>query len=305
MRGSDFAELRVFATVAQQRSFSRAARALGMSSSSVSQVVRALENRVGLQLLNRTTRSVTPTLPGARLLSRLGPVLLELEAMVEDLGELRDSPSGRVRLLTPRVAFVDIVQPLLGPFSRAYPDIVLDVTVDDSTIDIVSAGFDVGIRLRDRLDADVVGFPVGGRWRQLPFASPSYLQKFGTPVHPGELHTHRCINWRQQGASHLSRWDFEKDGESVSIAVDGPLIVNDQKLAVEAALQGVGIALGIEHRTQHLVDEGRLVPLFDEWCPSLPGFFAYFPQQKNMPLALRIFIDFLRDQVRSAADRVG
>jgi DNA-binding transcriptional LysR family regulator len=284
VRGSDFAELRVFAAVAAQQNFSRAARSLGMSASSVSHVIRTLESRIGLQLLNRTTRSVVPTEAGSRLLARLRPVLDELDSIMPDLSELRDSPSGTVRLLT--------------QLAQTFPDIVLDITADDSIVDLVGGGFDVGIRLGEFLDADVVGFPVSDRLRQIPVASPTYLSKFGPPLHPRDLHAHRCINWHQQGAPSLYHWEFEKDGQKLSVAVDGPMILNDRSLAIAAAVQGVGIAMWAEHRLTPLIAERKLTALLEDWCPNFPGFFAYFPKHKKMPLAQRAFINFLRDQTR-------
>jgi DNA-binding transcriptional LysR family regulator len=298
VRGSEFSELRVFAAVATQRSFSRAARNLGMSSSSVSQVVRELEGRIGLQLLNRTTRSVVPTEAGLRLLTRLTPVLDELNAMLMDLSELRDDPSGIVRLLTPRLAFTDVIEPLLGQFAQTYPEIVLNITVDDSIVDLVASGFDVGIRLGEFLDADVVGIPISDRLRQIPVASPAYVLEFGKPLHPRDLHAHRCINWHQQGAHGLYHWEFEKQGQKLAVAVDGPVILNDRSLAVAAALQGAGIAMWVEHRLAPLIAKKKLVALLEDWCPTFPGFFAYFSKHKNMPFAQRVFVDFLRDRTR-------
>ena len=297
MRGNEFFQLKAFATVAQLHGFSRAAEHLGMSSSSVSQMVRDLETRLGLQLLHRTTRSVSLTEAGTRLLTRLSPVFGELDAMLEEINELRDTPSGTVRILTPRIAFTTYLEPLLGRFAAAYPEIVLDITVDGAARNLIADGYDLGIRLGEFLADDVVAFKLGGRQRQFPAASPAYLARHGTPTHPRDLATHRCINWRQDGEVGLYRWEFEKDGEKLAVAVTGPLILNDRALMLQAAVDGVGITMWADYRLRPLIDSGRLVALLEDWSPSYPGFFAYYPKQRHMPLALRTVVDFLKEHV--------
>ncbi|MBB5371309.1 MULTISPECIES: LysR family transcriptional regulator [unclassified Janthinobacterium] len=294
MRGNEFTELKVFSCVANQQGFARAGEILSMSASSVSQTVRELEARVGIRLLNRTTRSVSLTEAGARLLERLTPVLHELDAMLEDLADLRDTPTGKIKLVTPRIAFTDLLEPLLGEFCAAYPEIVLDITVDDSIKDLVKGAFDIGIRLGEYLEDDVIAFPVSPPLRQIVLASPAYIALHGHPEHPRDLHLHRCINWRQHGTQGHYQWEFEKGTQKLAIEVKGPLTITDRSLAVSAALQGVGIMMWAEHRLQYLVDEGKLVPLLSDWCPTFPGFFAYYTKQRQMPLALRTLIDFMR-----------
>jgi len=294
MRGSEFAELQIFAAVARMRSFVRAADELGMSPSSVSQVLRELEARVGLRLLNRTTRSVSPTDAGLRLLERLQPLLGEFDNLLTELDDLRCTPTGTVRIRIPRVAYVDLVEPLLGSFHASYPNVVLDVTIDDGLSDLIAEGFDIGIRLGEFLDDSVVAFPLGPSLRQVPVASPAYLAAHGTPSHPRELQTHHCINWRQHGKTGLYEWEFARGEEKLSIAVKGPLIVDDRSLSVSAAMQGVGITMWAEHRLRPYIDSGVLTPFLEEWCPSFPGFFAYVHNQRHMPLALRAIVDFLK-----------
>ncbi len=293
MRGSDFADLRAFAAVARERSFLRAAQRLGMSSSSVSATVRELENRLGLQLLSRTTRVVSVTEAGNRLLTRLLPVLDELDAMVSDLNDLRDIAVGTVRLLTPRLAFVDFLEPIVLRFSEAYPQITLDVTVDDSITDVVANNFDMGVRLGEFLQDGVTAFPIGRRLRQIPVASPSYLAAYGTPLHPSDLHNHRCINWRQQGSVGLYQWEFEKDEHRLAVAVNGPVTINDRSLALPLAVQGIGIAFWVEHRLAPFIKSGELIAFLQDWCPTFPGFFGFYPRQRHMSSALRHFVDFV------------
>lgn len=294
MRGNEFTELKVFACVANQQGFARAGEILSMSASSVSQTVRELEARVGLRLLNRTTRSVSLTEAGARLLERLTPVFSELDAMLEDLANLRDTPTGKIRLITPRIAFTDLIEPLLGKFCAAYPEIVLDITVDDSVKDLVKGAFDIGIRLGEYLEDDVVAFPVSPHIRQIAVASPAYIAIHGQPKHPRDLHLHRCINWRQHGTQGHYQWEFEKGAQKLAVDVSGPLTITDRSLAISATLQGVGIMMWAEHRLKDLVDDGQLIPLLGDWCPTFPGFFAYYTKQRQMPLALRTFVDFMR-----------
>ena len=293
MRGSDFADLRVFAAVARERSFSRAAQRLGMSSSSTSAMVRELENRLGLQLLSRTTRVVSVTEAGSRLLARLLPVLGELDAMVSDLDDLRDVPSGTVRLLTPRLAFVDFLEPLVVRFSEAYPQITLDVTVDDSISDVIANNFDMGVRLGEFLQEGVTAFPIGRRLRQIPVASPRYVAAYGTSSHPSDLHSHRCINWRQQGSAGLYQWEFEKDEHRLAVAVNGPVTINDRSLSIPLAVHGIGIAFWVEHRLGPFIESGELVTFLEDWCPTFPGFFGYYPRQRHVSSALRHFTEFV------------
>lgn len=294
MRGSEFAELQIFATVARMRSFVRAAEVLDMSSSSVSQVLRELEARLGLRLLNRTTRSVSPTNAGSRLLERLQPLLGEFDKVLTELDDLRCTPVGTVKMSIPRIAYVDLLEPLLGGFHASYPNVVLDVAIDDGLSDLIAKGFDIGVRLGEFLEDSVVAYPLGPSLRQIPVASPAYLAAYGTPSHPRELRTHHCINWRQHGKTSLYEWEFARGEEKLSIAVKGPLIVNDRSLTVAAAMQGVGITMWAEHRLRPYIDSGALVPFLEEWCPSFPGFFAYVHKQRHMPLALRAVLDFLQ-----------
>ena len=296
MRGSDFAEFKAFATVAQHGSFVRASEQLGLTPSAMSQTIRTLERRLGVRLLHRTTRRVSLTDAGARLLARLQPAFQELDAAAEEVETLKQRPSGTLRIVTPRIAYVDHLEPILAGFHRAYPEIVLDITISDSITDIVALGFDLGIRLGELLEEEVVAVRLGGTIRQLAVASPDYLAQHGTPTQPEELHRHTCINWRQDGSLTLYRWEFEKDGQELSVAVNGALTLNDRELAVAAAVQGLGIAFWAEHRLRPLLASGKLVPLLEDYSPRFPGFFAYHRKQRLMPLSLRVLLDALRER---------
>jgi DNA-binding transcriptional LysR family regulator len=294
MRGSDYAELRAFATIADKGNFARAAAELRISASTLSQTIRKLEERLGVRLFNRTTRSVALTDAGGRLLNRLRPALMEMQAAVEEVMTLRDTPAGTLRVHAPRQAAITFIEPVLGLFHRRHPDIVLDVAIDDAVIDIVEAGFDVGIRLGELLERDVIAFKLGGNLREIPLAAPSYLDARGNPKTPSDLHDHSCINWRPPGSGRLYNWRFGKDGEWFEVAVKGPLVVSHRDLAFDAAVQGIGIAFGMEHRAQALIRERKLVPLLAGWCPPIPGWHIYYPKQRHTSLALRAFVDFLR-----------
>jgi DNA-binding transcriptional LysR family regulator len=293
MRGSEYADLKAFATIAEHGSFARAASYLGVSPSALSQTIRGLEERLGIRLLNRTTRSVAPSEAGARLLARLVPVLGELDAAVADVATLRDTPSGALRINATRVAAIHYLAPLIGPFHRAYPDIVLEVFVDDRLVDIVASRFDAGIRLGEMVEKDMIAVKLSGDLQMMVVAAPSYLKRAGTPKTPRDLRDHQCINFRWPTAGGLYRWEFERGNEKLEAAVEGPLIVNEPDIAVRAALDGVGIAYLLDHQARPLIEAGRLVHLLAEWSPPFPGFYLYYPSRRQAPPVLRAFIDFV------------
>lgn len=294
MRGSEFAELRAFVTIAEQGNFARAAAHLRISPSTLSQTIRELERRLGVRLLNRTTRSVSLTEAGQRLLARFKPALEEMQEAVRDVQNLRDVPAGTVRLHTPRKAAFVVIAPFLGRFEKAHPDIVLDVTVDDAVIDIVEEGFDIGIRLGELLEDDMVAVKLGDDLRMCAVASPEYVAEYGTPSDPSELHRHRCINWRWAGRRGIYNWEFFKDGHWTSVAVNGPLIVSCSDMAISAAVQGVGIAFWAEHAVRPFVEKGQLVPMLEDFSPPFPGWYLTYPRQRYMSGAVRAVVDFLR-----------
>jgi DNA-binding transcriptional LysR family regulator len=294
MRGNEYADLTAFIAVVEHGSFARAAEHLRVSRSALSQIIRGLEERLGLRLLNRTTRSVSLTDAGLRLHARLVPAVMALEAAIEDVNVLRDKPAGTLRVCFTRLAATLFLEPILGRFHAAYPDIALDITLDDALTDIVAGRFDVGVRMGDLLEKDMVAVRLGGNLGQLVVASPSYIAKHGKPDTPADLHDHQCINWRQPGSSKLNNWTFQKNGEWFSVAVNGPLVVSDRPLAMAAAIQGIGLALTAAPRARPFIASGALVPLLEEWCVSYVGWHLFYPKQRHVPATVRVFVDFIR-----------
>ncbi|WP_158813005.1 LysR family transcriptional regulator [Methylocapsa sp. S129] len=293
MRGSDYAEMRAFAAIIEYGGFARAASHLGVSPSALSQTIRGLEERLGVRLLNRTTRSVAPSEAGARFLSRLLPALADLDSAIADVSTLRDAPSGSLRINAPRIAAVHYLAPLIGPFLEAYPDITLDIVADDRLVDIVASRFDAGVRLGEMVEKDMVAVKFGGDREMMVVAAPAYLDRLGAPETPRDLRRHRCINLRWPTDLSLYRWEFERDGEKLEAMVEGPLIVNEPDVAIQAVLDGVGVAYLFDHQVRPLIAAGKLTHLLKEWSPAFPGFYLYYPSRRQMLPALRAFIDFI------------
>ncbi|MEC4589819.1 MULTISPECIES: LysR family transcriptional regulator [Nitrospirillum] len=296
MRGSEFADLRAFAMIAEHGNFSRAAAQLRVTPSALSQTIRGLEERLGVALFNRTTRSTALTEAGARLLAGFKPALEQMEAAVADVGTMRGAATGTVRLHLPRLAAATLVEPVLGRFHEAYPDIVLELAIDDAVVDIVEAGFDVGITLGELLAKDMVAVKLGPDLHQVAVASSDYIARHGQPSTPADLHAHRCINWRKPGSGKLYNWEFQADGRWFAVAVEGPLVVSHRDTALAAAAQGVGIAFAYwsDRWMKPLIDRGALVPLLQEYSPPFPGWYLYYPKQRHTPPAVRALVDFLR-----------
>jgi DNA-binding transcriptional LysR family regulator len=299
MRGSDIAELRAFAAVCEHRSFTRAAAHLGMSGSALSQVIRRLEERLGTRLLHRTTRSVAPSEAGERLLAGLLPALRDLEAAVLSVAAREGAPSGRLRINSSRLAALHHLAPLIGPFTQSYPEISLDIVIDDTLIDIVAGGFDAGIRLGESLDRDMIAIPLGGPLRLVAVASPDYCARHGRPQTPHDLLEHRGLNTRWPTDGSPYRWEFERNGQELEIAVPGQVISNEAEMLVRAACDGAGIAYVPEPLVAGLIASGKLIHLLADWSPPFPGFHLYYPSRRQMLPALRAFIDFA-----TAADRI-
>lgn len=298
MRGQDFADLKAFLAIVDEGNFARAAVKLQVTPSALSQTIRGLEERLGVRLLNRTTRSTSLTEAGSRLLKSFRPAMEQMEESVSEIRNLSGKPAGLVRLNLPRLASAALVEPLLGEFHRTYPEIVLELTIDDAVIDIVKAGYDIGVTLGELLDQDMVAVKLGNDAHQLAVASPKYIARHGQPKTPADLHGHRCINWRQPGSGKIYNWEFQVDGRWISVAVDGPLIVSHRDVALKAAVQGVGIAFAYwsEIWMRPLIAKKQLIPVLEEFSPSFPGWFLYFPKQRYMSPAVRAVIDFLRDR---------
>lgn len=296
MRGSDYAELRAFAAVAEHGNFARAAARLGISASALSQTIRTLEERMGIRLLNRTTRSVAPSEAGRRLLTRLLPALADLDQAVADISTLRDTPAGLLRINAPRVAIVHRLAPLIAPFHAAYPDIVIDIIVDDKLSDIVADRFDAGIRLGEMVEKDMVSVKLGGEMRLIVVASPSYIARHGLPDTPRDLRDHSCVVSRWPTDGSLYHWEFERGDEKLEVAVSGPLSTTDNDLMLRAVLDGIGIGYLFDYHVAEHITAGRLVSMLDDWTPPFPGFHLYYPSRRQMPPPLRAFVDFIGRQ---------
>src|SRR6267154_3971659 len=259
MRGSEFAELKAFAAVVDRTSFARAADHLGLSASALSQTIRQLEARLGVRLLNRTTRSVAPTSAGARLYERIMPMMREMDAAVAEAVEATGRTAGTLRINTLGMAAQKLIAPRLGRFHRAYPQVVLDIVIDEGLSDIVVGRFDAGIRVGERLEKDMIAVRLTPDVEMTAVASPDYLTHHGEPKTPADLHSHVCINWRFPGSGAIYRWGFEKKGEKLEIAVEGALISNHQEIVVEGALQGLGILYAYDdERIDDLIARGQL-----------------------------------------------
>lgn len=300
---TDLDDLRALHVVTQARGFREGARATGLSASGLSEAVRRLESRLGVRLLNRTTRTVAPTEAGRRLLERLSPALTEIEAALDVVHDLRDRPAGTLKLNVPVAALRMVLPAIVPAFLAAYPEIRLEIVAEEGFVDIVAAGCDAGIRYDERLEQDMIAVPIGPRTgRFATAASPAYLARRGHPRHPRDLLEHDCLRGRATSGA-LPPWEFEKNGEVVLLEPDGPLIVNfgaAVDLAVDAAIAGTGvISLFEEWLAPHLAS-GALEPILQDWWQSFPGQFLYYPGRRLVPPPLRAFIDFVR-----AADAPG
>jgi DNA-binding transcriptional LysR family regulator len=282
-----------FARVAHHASFTRAAEELGVSPSALSQTVRTLEAKLGVRLLDRSTRSVGATELGRQFLEGARPALAALAQAVEGIDEARDKPAGLLRLNVARVSAELLLYPHFGDFAAAYPDIVLELVCDNRMVDLVEGGFDAGIRLGESLAQDVVALPIAGPQRMVSFAAPRYLEGRTPPRTPEDLREHRCLNFRLTTGG-LYRWEYAQDGRELDVEVAGPLIANDSEVLLAAARAGAGIAVAFEGTVREDFDSGRLVPLLEPWWPTFPGFYLYYPSRAQMPRKLRVFIDFLQ-----------
>lgn len=294
MCGSEYSELKAFIAIAEHGSFRRAAAYLGVSASALSQTLKVLERRLGVRLLNRTTRSVAITAAGAKLLARLQPTLAELDAAVAEASATPGSVTGRLRINSTRDAAVHYLAPLIAPFLQVCPEVELEIVSEDRLVDIVAQGFDAGVRLGERLEQDMIAISLSGPLAMAVVASPGYLQRFGTPLSPHDLHAHQCLTYRWPTNGSVYRWEFEVAGKDIEIAVKGPLLVSEPQMLTRVLLDGAGIACVFAHQVQGLIEDGSLVQLLKDCTPAFPGFYLYYPSRRQMPPPLRAFIDFIR-----------
>lgn len=291
-------DLAIFLAIAQHRSFRKAAVELGVTPSALSHSLRSIEERLDIRLLNRTTRSVALTEAGEQLFTRISPAFLDIEDALEDLNAFRGQPSGTLRINSSRAAAKLVLLPMISRFLEVYPSVDVELVVDDSLADIVSAGFDAGVRFGEMIAADMIAVPVGPRHRFAVVGSPAYFERFPKPVTPQDLSRQPCIRYRFAGGAFY-RWEFEKGGIELEIEVGGSLTLGDQDLMLEAALNGAGLAYLFEEQVLAHIAQGRLARVLDEWCPYYPGFFLYYTSRRQLPTAMRAFVDFLRADRRN------
>lgn len=290
----DLNDMLYFIAVAEERSFTKAAAKLGTSQSTLSHTIKQLEIRLGLRLLNRTTRNVTPTEAGERLLNAFVPRLREFEGELDDLMAARDRPAGMVRITLSDHALESVVWPKLRPLLLDYPDIKLELNIDNGFRNIVEERFDAGVRLGESLDKDMIAVRIGPDWRLVAVAAPSYFAVHPTPQVPQDLVGHVCINTRQSRSGGLYAWEFEKDGRELRVRVDGQITLNSSAAQVEAAVAGYGIAYVPENLVEREIAAGGLVQVLEDWCPMFTGYYLYYPSRRQNSAAFSLIINALR-----------
>ncbi len=291
-----FSDLITFSRVAETQSFTAAAQSLGVTQSAVSQTVKRLEADLGIRLLSRSTRSLTPTAAGEQLLAILAPNVAELDAKLAELERLREEPGGQLRVTCGKHAADTIVWPAFSKLLAAHPVIEGELSVEDRYVDIVAERFDVGIRMRDNLELDMISVPVGLPLRSVVVGAPGYLDACAVPDMPRELARHRCIGFRNAGGI-LSPWTFEKDGRTETVKVTSSIIVNDGDALVAAACAGMGLAYMLEDLAAPFLQDGQLVEVLGNWSPPFPGYHAYYSSRHHPTPAATLFLDLLRQEI--------
>jgi DNA-binding transcriptional LysR family regulator len=294
MKRDDLYDLAAFAVVAEEVSFTRAAARLGMSQSALSHAIKSLEARLGMRLLSRTTRSVSTTEAGEKLLRSLRPALAEIASGLDAVGAMRGKASGTVRITATKHAVSSVIMPALPRFLASHPDIQVDMVVDDNLTDIVAERIDAGIRFGDIVEKDMIAVRIGPDIRMSVVGAPSYFTDHPAPSTPRDLARHRCINYRLIRSGGLYAWDFKNRGRPFQVRVEGPLIFNNADLLRESALEGHGLAYMYDDMVEADVKAGRLKRILEKWCPTFPGYYLYHPSRRQTPPALAAFIAALR-----------
>lgn len=297
MRDDHTPALRAFHLIARHGSFTRAAAEMEVTASALSQTMRQLEQRLGVRLLQRTTRRVGLTEAGKLFLERITPALAAIDVALDELRQHGERPAGTLRVTVPEIVLDWLVAPMQAEFLRRWPDVTLDIDVTGGLVDLVAGGYDCGIRLGERLARDMVAVPLGGQVRSVVVASPGYLDKHGRPQHPRDLQAHACVRNRYISSGGIYRWEFAQRGRWFDIDVNGPLIVNDPALAIRAALDGLGLTHTLEPAVREHLKAGHLETVLDTWLPPYDGFYLYYPSRFQVPPKLRAFIDFLRERM--------
>ncbi|MGE0970999.1 LysR family transcriptional regulator [Klebsiella sp. WOUb02] len=292
----NYHELGVFLMIARHKSLRRAADELGCTPSALSHSLRVIEERLKLRLFNRTTRSVALTEAGERLFSRIAPAFRDVDDALDDLNVFRDTPSGLLRINAAHSSSKMVLLPIVTRFLSAYPGVSVEIVVSNALIDMVTAGFDAGVRLGESLAQDMIAVPLTPAMRTAYVASPDFFRRYPIPTMPEQLRELPCIRLRFE-SGRFYHWEFESKGVKKSIDVPGRLIVSEQGLAIPAALDGAGIAFTFEPQVTELIAEGKLVRILDDWCPTYPGYFLYYSGRRQLPSTLRAFIDFIRSEL--------
>jgi DNA-binding transcriptional LysR family regulator len=300
MNRGDLADLTAFVAVADQLSFRAAASRLGVTPSALSHSMRQLEGRLGMRLLNRTTRSVSVTDAGLRLLERLRPAIDEIAGALEDLNQERERPVGRLRIYAIHLAASAVIAPIWRRFLSTYPEVHLELAVGEAPIDIVAKGFDAGIGPHDRVPADMIAVRVMGPLKVVVVGAPTYFARRRPPRTPDDLARHICVEYRRAADGDVMVWPFERNGKSRRISVDGRVMVNETDLAVRAAVDGLGLAYTVEALAEPFLRSGQLVRVLDDWSPSFEGLYLYYPGHRQVPATLRALIDMIRPARGSA-----
>jgi DNA-binding transcriptional LysR family regulator len=290
----NFNDLAAFAAVARERSFTRAAAKLRVSPSALSQTIRNLEERLGLRLLTRTTRSVASTEAGERLLRTIAPRFEEIEAELAALSELRDKPAGTVRITAGEHPAISVLQPALKRFLPEYPDIEVEIIIDYGLTDIVAEGFDAGVRMGEQVAKDMIAVRIGPNMRMAVVAAPAYFERYPIPGTPQDLTAHQCINIRLPTYGGIFAWGLEKDGREVKVRGEGQLVFNSLGMRLSSALEGLGVAYMPEDQVLPYIADGSLVRVLEDWCPSFPGYHLYYPSRRQQSPALALLADVLR-----------
>lgn len=294
MKREELGNLAMFLAVAEERSFTKAAAKLGISQSALSHTMRRLEAKLGLRLLTRTTRSVSPTEAGERLIETLRPALDDIDDKLASLTRLRERPAGTVRITAGGHAARAVLWPVIDRVTAGNPDINVEISIDSGLVDIVSGKYDAGVRLGERLDQDMIAVPIGPRLRMAAFAAPEYLERHGTPQTPYDLAKHNCIGLRMATSGGLYAWEFERDGKELKVRTEGQLVFNDADLIVAAALAGRGIAFTIEGHVDHHFASGSLVRVLEDWCEPFDGYYLYYPNRRQPSPAFSLVLEALR-----------
>jgi DNA-binding transcriptional LysR family regulator len=294
MRRDELGDLGAFLAVAQERSFTRAAAKLGTSQSALSHTIRRLEERLGIRLLTRTTRSVSTTEAGERLLDAVHPAIDSINRQLENLSELRDRPAGTIRITTSEHAAQTVLWPTIDRFLPDYPDVHVELNAESGFTDIAEEGFDAGVRLGEQVAKDMIAVRIGPQLRMAVIGAPSYLATRGAPKTPHDLTGHNCINLRMRGSGGLYVWEFEKAGKAVNVRVEGQLTLNSVPLILDAVRAGHGLAYVMEDRATPLIESGAATRVMEPWCPSFDGYHLYYPSRRQPTPAFSLLVEALR-----------